>query len=86
MSSLLSGPAKMMEIARDAMAAAGVPAKSIRYERFDYAVGKGHLDKARRRERSSLPYPAGGGGCIQPSLAAHRTRSAQPDEGLFMLE
>jgi predicted ferric reductase len=52
---LVCGPAKMMEIATDCMLAAGVPARSIRYERFDYAVGKGHLDKARRRE-AVLPF------------------------------
>lgn len=39
-----------MEPATDALLAAGAPAKSIHYERFDYAAGKGRLDKARRRE------------------------------------
>jgi len=39
-----------MEFVTDALLAAGVPASSIRYERFDYAAGSGHLDRARRRE------------------------------------
>ena len=39
-----------MEIATDALLAAGIPARSIRYERFDYASGRGRLDKARRKE------------------------------------
>lgn len=47
---LVCGPAPMMELATDALLAAGVPATSIRYERFDYGAGKGRLDKARRRE------------------------------------
>ena len=47
---LVCGPSGMMELATDALLAAGVPAKSIHYERFDYAAGKGRLDKARRRE------------------------------------
>lgn len=44
------GPAGMMEIATDALLAAGVPARSIHYERFDFGAGKGRLDKARSRE------------------------------------
>jgi predicted ferric reductase len=47
---LVCGPAGMMELATDALLASGVPANSIRYERFDYAVGKGRLDQVRRRE------------------------------------
>jgi ferredoxin-NADP reductase len=54
---LVCGPSGMMEIATDALLAAGVPAKSIRYERFDYAAGKGQLDKIRRRE-ALLPFVA----------------------------
>lgn len=54
---LVCGPAGMMERATDALLAAGVPAKSIRYERFDYAAGKGRLDRARRRE-ALLPFVA----------------------------
>jgi ferredoxin-NADP reductase len=47
---LVCGPTSMMEFATDALLAAGVPAKHIGYERFDYAAGKGRLDKVRRRE------------------------------------
>ena len=47
---LVCGPSGMMELATDAFLAAGLPAKSSRYERFDYAAGKGRLDKARRTE------------------------------------
>jgi predicted ferric reductase len=47
---LVCGPPRMMEFVTDALLAAGVPASSIRYERFDYAAGSGHLDRARRRE------------------------------------
>jgi ferredoxin-NADP reductase len=54
---LVCGSAGMMERATDALLAAGVPAKSIRYERFDYAAGKGRLDRARRRE-ALLPFVA----------------------------
>jgi len=47
---LVCGPAGMMEFATDALLASGVPASSIYYERFDYAAGRGHLDRARQRE------------------------------------
>jgi ferredoxin-NADP reductase len=49
------GPAGMMEVATDALLAAGVPARSIHYERFDFGAGRGRLDKARRRE-ALLPF------------------------------
>lgn len=52
---LVCGPSGLMERTTDALLAAGVPARSIRYERFDYAAGKGRLDKARRRE-ALLPF------------------------------
>jgi hypothetical protein len=45
----------MMEIATDSLLAAGVPARSIHYERFDFGAGRGRLDKARRRE-ALLPF------------------------------
>jgi ferredoxin-NADP reductase len=51
---LVCGPAGMMELATDALLAAGVPAKSIIYERFDYAAGGGHLDKLRRRQSLAI--------------------------------
>ncbi|MGD9502538.1 MAG: ferric reductase-like transmembrane domain-containing protein [Methyloceanibacter sp.] len=54
---LVCGPPGMMEIATDALLAAGVPAKSICYERFDFGAGKGRLDKVRRRE-ALLPFLA----------------------------
>jgi predicted ferric reductase len=54
---LVCGPAGMMEVATDALLAAGVAAKSIRYERFDYAAGKGRLDNNRRTE-ALLPFVA----------------------------
>jgi predicted ferric reductase len=47
---LVCGPAVMMEFVTDAFLAERVPASAIRYERFDYAAGKGRLDQARRRE------------------------------------
>lgn len=47
---LVCGPAVMMEIVTDALLAQGVLADTIHYERFDYAAGKGHIDRARRRE------------------------------------
>jgi predicted ferric reductase len=49
------GPAGMMEIATDVLLAAGVPARSIHYERFDFGAGRGRLDKARRR-KALLPF------------------------------
>jgi ferredoxin-NADP reductase len=50
LSALVCGPPGMMEIATDALLAAGIPASSIHYERFDYAAGKGRLDRVRRTE------------------------------------
>jgi hypothetical protein len=38
----------MMEIAADALLNAGLPESSVRYERFDYAAGRGRIDRARR--------------------------------------
>ena len=52
---LVCGPAGLMELATDALLAARVPAISIHYERFDYAAGKGRLDKARLKE-ALLPF------------------------------
>lgn len=52
---LVCGPAGLMELATDALLAARVPASSIHYERFDYATGKGRLDKARLKE-ALLPF------------------------------
>jgi ferredoxin-NADP reductase len=49
------GPAGMMEVATDALLAAGVAARSIHYERFDFGAGRGRLDKERRRE-ALLPF------------------------------
>jgi ferredoxin-NADP reductase len=47
---LVCGPAGMMELATDTLLAAGVPMSSIVYERFDYAAGRGRLDRQRRRQ------------------------------------
>lgn len=47
---LICGPARMMELVADALLHSGVPPHSISYERFDYAAGKGRLDKKRLRE------------------------------------
>ena len=47
---LVCGPGPMMEVATDALLAAGVPADAIRYERFDYGAGRGRLDRARQIE------------------------------------
>jgi predicted ferric reductase len=57
MTAFVCGPAGMMEIATDALLAAGVPARSIYYERFDFGAGKGRLDKSRRRE-AMVPFLA----------------------------
>jgi ferredoxin-NADP reductase len=50
LTALVCGPPGMMEIATDALLAAGISASSIHYERFDYAAGKGQLDRVRRTE------------------------------------
>lgn len=50
LTALACGPPGMMEIATDALLAADISAKSIHYERFDYAAGKGRLDRTRRTE------------------------------------
>lgn len=55
LTALVCGPPAMMEIATDALLAAGISARSIHYERFDYAAGKGRLDNARRKE-AFLPF------------------------------
>jgi ferredoxin-NADP reductase len=54
---LVCAPTSLMEFATDALLAAGVPANLIRYERFDYAAGKGRLDRAGRKE-ALLPFLA----------------------------
>lgn len=51
---LVCGPAGMMALATDALLAAGVPASSIHYEHFDYAAGKGRLDRKRRAEALTI--------------------------------
>jgi predicted ferric reductase len=51
---LVCGPAGMMELATGALLASGVPAKSIIYERFDYAAGGGRLDRLRRRQSLAI--------------------------------
>ena len=51
---LVCGPAGMMELATDALLAAGVPIGSIVYERFDYAAGRGRLDGQRRRQSLAI--------------------------------
>jgi predicted ferric reductase len=47
---LICGPARMMELVADALLDSSVPPRSIGYERFDYAAGRGRLDKKRRSE------------------------------------
>jgi ferredoxin-NADP reductase len=49
---LICGPAGLMEMAADHLLTLGVPARQIHYERFDYAAGRGRLD--RRRSRIAL--------------------------------
>lgn len=49
---LICGPTGLMEMAADHLLALGVPARQIHYERFDYAAGRGRLD--RRRSRIAL--------------------------------
>lgn len=50
LTALICGPARMMELVADALLDSGVLPRSIGYERFDYAAGRGRLDKKRRRE------------------------------------
>jgi predicted ferric reductase len=50
LTALVCGPPGMMDIATDDLLAAGISAGSIHYERFDYAAGKGQLDRVRRTE------------------------------------
>ena len=60
----------MMEIATDALLAAGIPASSIHYERFDYAAGKGQA-RSGTAHRSSFPLPDNAGcsnDCFQPEV------------------
>lgn len=47
---LVCGPAAMMEVVTDALLALGVQAERILYERFDYAAGRGVLDRGRRNQ------------------------------------
>lgn len=49
-SAFVCGPAGMTERMTDALAAAGVAAADIHYERFDYGTGGGRLDRRRRRQ------------------------------------
>lgn len=51
---MLCGPARMMEIAADALLAAGMMPDAIHYERFDLAAGQGQLDHRRRRQALSV--------------------------------
>jgi predicted ferric reductase len=51
---LVCGPTAMMEIATDALLGLGVPAHRIFYERFDYAAGRGALDKRRRNRALAI--------------------------------
>ena len=51
---LVCGPAAMMEIATDALLGVGIPAERILYERFDYAAGRGALDKRRRNQALAI--------------------------------
>ncbi|MBL8199048.1 MAG: ferric reductase-like transmembrane domain-containing protein [Chromatiales bacterium] len=51
---MLCGPARMMEIAADALLAAGMLPDAIHYERFDLAAGHGQLDHRRLRQALSV--------------------------------
>ncbi len=51
---LICGPAQMMEAAADALLEAGVPGRSVLYERFDYGAGNGRLDRLRQRQAMFL--------------------------------
>jgi predicted ferric reductase len=46
---MVCGPAGLMEMTTDRLLALGVPARQIHYERFDYASGRGRLDRRHRR-------------------------------------
>ena len=45
---MLCGPPDMMETVADAFLALGVPMINVHYERFDYGVGRGRIDRRRR--------------------------------------
>jgi predicted ferric reductase len=46
---MICGPAGLMEMVADQLLALAVPARQIHYERFDYAAGRGRLDRRRGR-------------------------------------
>jgi predicted ferric reductase len=48
------GPPPMMQQVTDALLDLGVSAGAIHYERFDFSVGKGRLDRLRRRQAISI--------------------------------
>lgn len=50
----ICGPAGLMESVSDCLIACGVPEASVHYERFDYAAGRGRLDKRRRNQAASV--------------------------------
>lgn len=54
MGAYVCGPAGMMEKASDCLLSCGVPEASIHYERFDYATGRGVLDKRRRNQAMTV--------------------------------
>jgi len=51
---MLCGPGRMMEIAADALLAAGLGRAAIHYERFDFGAGQGRLDRQRRWQALSV--------------------------------
>ena len=51
---MLCGPGRMMEVAADALLAAGLRQDAIHYERFDFGAGKGQIDRRRRRQALSV--------------------------------
>ena len=51
---MLCGPGRMMEIAADALLAAGLREDDIYYERLDFGAGKGQIDRRRRRQALSV--------------------------------
>ncbi len=53
---MLCGPGRMMEVASDALLAAGLQQDAIHYERFDFSAGKGRIDRRRRWQALSVVF------------------------------
>ncbi|MDX2158462.1 MAG: ferric reductase-like transmembrane domain-containing protein [Hyphomicrobiaceae bacterium] len=54
---MVCGPPQLMEKVTDRLLALGLPPHSVLYERFDYAGGRGRLDRMRRRQALAVLLP-----------------------------